>query len=114
MLLTDSVLEQDRLVRGEAAKITTRRLLPRLHRRRQLRRGLRVPPEPFRLAQSERSDETDLCTLHMCNRYEPDQMYVTRLPVLFSFADHLPIKTVVLSAIQDILLQLHLRECGLL
>jgi hypothetical protein len=54
-----------RPLRGEAAAEPARRLLPGLHRRRQLRRRVRLPPPSLRLAQPERGDEADPRALHL-------------------------------------------------
>ena len=71
-VVLDSVLEQDRLVRGEAATVTTWRLLPRLHGWRQLRRCMRLPLASFRVAQPVGGDEANLRALHVCNGYAAD------------------------------------------
>ena len=72
----DPFLEQDRSVRREATPVTTRRLLPRLHWWRRLRRSVQLSPAPIRLSQPKCSNEADLRALHLRNRYPTDQVYV--------------------------------------
>jgi len=71
---TDPVPEQDRSVRREAAPVTAGRLLPRLHGRRQLRRGVRLPAAPFRQLEPECGEQADLRALHVCNGHPADQV----------------------------------------
>jgi hypothetical protein len=74
---------------------------------------MRLPSAPLRLTQPECGHQADIRTLYLCDRHSANQMYafdvILSLRPLTSSAS-----LVVLSAIQDILLQLHLRECGLL
>jgi hypothetical protein len=72
---------------------------------------MRLSLAPVRVAQPERGDEANLRALYLCNGHAANQMYV---PPSCMRHELLTIMAVVLSAIQDILLQLHLRECGLL
>jgi hypothetical protein len=49
---------------------------------------MRLPPAPLRLAQPKRSDETDIRTLYLCDRYPADQVSVSSPsppPMRYSF-----------------------------
>jgi hypothetical protein len=65
-----------RRVRGEAAASSARRPFPRLHRRPRLRRRMRLHIEAFCVLEQVLADETDLCTLHVCEGHATDQMSV--------------------------------------
>jgi len=73
---------------------------------------MRLPFPSVRQSQPERRNQVDICALYMCDRYTANQVYIIISPN--ETADVVVFRTVVLSAIQDILLQLHWRECGLL